>query len=422
MATVKPDKQNANQGTERGRALLLQSLQELGAGRSILVDRDGNIIAGNKTFEGAQEAGMTVRIVKAERGELVAVQREDLDLNDPTGDARRLAYLDNRVAELDLAWDAEQLANDMAAGLELSELGFLDVELQQLLQELDGSKLVDPGPDIDRADELQVKWQTAPGQLWKLGEHLLLCGDCTVPEDVSRLMDGVLANVCWTDPPYNVDLGGSDHPTWKKRTMENDNLGHDFPDFVRAFCQAIWSACVPGAVLYMTMGAKEWPTVDMVLRDKGFHWSSTIIWIKNAHVLGRKDYQTQYEPMWQGAKGDVEEDAFDPVWYGWKGDAPRNRKVISRKQSDVWFIDRPQKSVEHPTIKPLELVERSLNNSSLPNDLVLETFSGSGTTIVACQRLGRRCRALEKDPRFVAVSLERWSVMTGLTPVLIQEQ
>lgn len=420
--TITPDDKNANQGTERGRALLLRSLQELGAGRSILIDKDGNIIAGNKTFEAAQKLGLRLRVVEAGRDELVAIQRGDLDLGDSTGEARRLAYLDNRVAELDLDWDAEQLAGDISAGLDLNGLGFLDVELQQLLQELDGSKLMDPGPEIDRANELQAKWQTAPGQLWQLGEHRLLCGDCTVPEDIAKLMDGALANLCWTDPPYNVDLGGSDHPSWKKRSIENDNLGDDFPDFVRAFCQAIWDACVPGAVLYMTMGAKEWPTVDMVLREKKFHWSSTIIWVKNAHVLVRKDYQTQYEPMWQGAKGDLEEDAFDPVWYGWKGDAARNRKVISRKQSDVWFIDRPQRSIEHPTIKPLELVERSLNNSSLPGDLVFEPFSGSGTDIIACERLSRRCNALEKDPRFVAVALERWSVMTGKTPVLIESE
>lgn len=415
---ITPDEHNANKGTERGRALLLQSLQELGAGRSILVDKDGNIIAGNKTFEAAQKLGLRLRIVEAGRDELVAIQRGDLDLDDSTGEARRLAYLDNRVAEIDLDWNAEQLANDMAAGLELNALGFLDVELQQLLQELDGSKLVDPGPEMDRAAELQEKWKTAPGQLWILGEHRLLCGDCTVDVDVARLLKGALAHICWTDPPYNVNLGGADHPSWKKRTIENDNLGDDFPDFVRAFCQAIWNACVPGAVLYMTMGAKEWPTVDMLLREKGFHWSSTIVWVKNSHVLVRKDYQTQYEPMWQGAKGDLEEDAYDAVWYGWKGDAARNRKVISRKQSDVWVIDRPQKSIEHPTIKPLELVERSLNNSSLPNDIVFDPFSGSGTTIVACERLGRKCRASEKRPDYVAVALERWSVMTGRQPVL----
>lgn len=419
MATIKPDQHNANQGTERGRALLLQSLQELGAGRSILVDRDGNVIAGNKTLEAAQKLGLRVRIVEAERDELVAIQRGDLALDDATGEARRLAYLDNRVSELDLAWDPGQLAADLEAGLQLNSVGFLDDELQAILQELEASNLVDPGPDIDRADELQAKWKTEKGQLWQLGEQRLLCGDCTVADDVSRLMEGALANVCWTDPPYNVNLGGSEHPSWKKRSMENDNLGDAFPDFVRAFARAIWEACVPGAVLYMTMGAQEWPRVDAILREKGFHWSSTIIWVKNSHVLARKDYQAQYEPMWQGEKGDLDEgDAFQPLWYGWKGDAARNRKVVNRKQADVWMIDRPQKSIGHPTIKPLELVERSLRNSSLPNDIVFEPFSGSGTTIVACERLGRRCRALETDPRYVAVELERWSVMTGRTPLL----
>lgn len=420
---LKPDGQNANKGTDRGRDLLKKSVQELGAGRSILADKDGEIIAGNKTFEAAQEAGLKIRIVPTQGDELVVVQRTDLDLSDPIGEARRLAYLDNRVAELDLAWDAEQVLHDIESGMASDLIGFSSQELQELLAELENAnKLVDPGPEIDKANELREKWKTEPGQIWQLGEHRLMCGDCTVDEDLEKLLGNELATLCWTDPPYNVNLGGSDHPTWKRRMINNDNLGDDFPEFVRDFSKAIWKACIPGAVLYMTMGAKEWPNVDLVLREVGFHWSSTIIWVKNQHVLARKDYQTQYEPMWQGVKGDlesdidVEENPFTPIWYGWKGDAARSRKVINRKQSDVWLIDRPQKSIEHPTIKPLELVERSLRNSSIPGDIVFDGFSGSGTTLIACERMKRKGRAMENDPKFVAVALERWSVMTGEMP------
>lgn len=416
---LKQDQNNANQGTERGRELLLRSLKELGAGRSILVDKDGNVIAGNKTLEAAHKLGIKVRVVEAGRDELVAVQRGDLDLDDPTGEARRLAYLDNRVAELDLAWDPERLAADLAAGMDLDGVGFLEAELQALLQELDASgQMVDPGPEIDRAAELRVKWGVEPGQLWKLGDHRLMCGDCTVAEDVARLMQGELAAVCWTDPPYNVNYGESDHPTWKKRTMNNDNLGDEFPAFVEAFAQSIWEACVPGAILYMTMGAKEWPNVDRILREKRFHWSSTIIWVKDTHTLARKDYQAQYEPMWMGERGE-EDDPIEPVWYGWKGDAARNRKVVSRKQSDVWLIDRPVKSIEHPTMKPLELVERSLRNSSLPGDIVFDPFVGSGTTLIACARLQRKGRVMDNDPAFAAVGLERWFTMMGQKPELV---
>jgi DNA modification methylase len=140
--------------------------------------------------------------------------------------------------------------------------------------------------------------------------------------------------------------------------------------------------------------------IDKALRDKGFHWSSTIVWMKDQLVLSRKDYHTQFEPL----------------WYGWKSDAARIREVMDRKQSDVWQIDRPKRSEEHPTMKPLLLVERSLMNSSLPGDVVLDPFVGSGTTLIMCEQLQRQCRAIELDPIYAAVTIERWHLMTGLLP------
>jgi DNA modification methylase len=187
--------------------------------------------------------------------------------------------------------------------------------------------------------------------------------------------------------------------------MNNDNLGEKFPAFIQVAVKNIWDFCVPGAVLYLVMGAQEWPTIDKALREKGFHWSSTIIWVKDQLVLSRKDYHTQYEPL----------------WYGWKSDSARAREVVDRKQSDVWMIDRPKVSEDHPTEKPLELVERSLTNSSLPGDLVFDPFSGSASTLIASERTGRRCVACDNDPAYVAVGLERWSKMTGQLPVLLTE-
>jgi DNA modification methylase len=403
MTDLKFDQHNANQGTARGRELLLQSLQELGAGRSGLVDKDGNVIAGNKTLEVATKLGLKIKVIKSNRDELVMVQRDDLDLNDPTGEARRLAYLDNRVAELDLSWDAEQVAQDIENGMALLDVGFTDKELMKILMELEPKEeLHDPGPQLERADELQKKWQVQEGQVWQLGSHRIMCGDSTVPGHVGHLMGTERATLCWTDPPWNVNYGGSDHPCWRKRTMNNDNLGDKFPEFVTAFVKNIWDFCIPGAVIYLVMSAQEWPVVDKTLRDKGFHWSSTIIWVKDQLVLSRKDFHTQYEPL----------------WYGWKSDAARVREVINRKVSDVWKIDRPKISEDHPTEKPLELIERSLEYSSLPGDLIFDPFSGSGSTLVASERMGRRCAAIDNDPKYVAVGLERWSVMTGKVPVL----
>lgn len=195
------------------------------------------------------------------------------------------------------------------------------------------------------------------------------------------------------------------HPTYKKRTINNDNLGEKFAIFVELFVTQLWRFSVPGAMLYAVMGGEEWPLIDSELRKIGFHWSSTIVWVKDQMILSRKDYHAQYEP----------------IWYGWKNDAPRVCEVPDRKQSDVWQIDRPCKSAEHPTMKPVDLVERSLLTPPKPGDIVLDLFSGSGTTLAACERTGRVCYAMDNDPKYIAVGRERWHVMTGQHPVLEEQ-
>lgn len=407
MNELKFDDHNANKGTERGRELLEQSVTELGAGRSILSDKKGKIIAGNKTLAAAQKAGLKVRIVTTSRDELVVVQREDLDLDDPAGEARRLAYLDNRVAEIDLAWDVNIIAQDAASGLDFDALGFLDKELQKILVQADDiiqPEENEPAELIDKAESLVEKWKVEEGQVWKLGQHRLVIGDCTDAAVIDALMQGEKAQICWTDPPWNVaygeDIEENNAQGYKKRTMKNDNLGELFPAFIQAAVKNIWSACQPGALMYMAMSAQEWPVIDRALRDQGFHWSSTIVWAKDQLVLSRKDYHTQFEPL----------------WYGWRDDAARLREVMDRKQSDVWFIDRPKRSEDHPTMKPPPLVERSLVNSSLPGDIVLDPFVGSGTTLIVCEQLNRKCRAAELDPIYAAVTIERWAQLTGMSP------
>lgn len=405
---LKYDDRNANKGTERGRELLEQSVTELGAGRSILSDKKGKIIAGNKTLAAAQKAGLKVRIVTTSRDELVVVQREDLDLDDPAGEARRLAYLDNRVAEIDLAWDVNVIAQDAASGLDFDALGFLDKELQKILVQADDiiqPEENEPAELIDQAETLVDKWNMEEGQLWKLGEHRLMIGDCTDANIMDALMQGEKAQISWTDPPWNVaygeDIEEDNAQGYKKRTMKNDNLGELFPAFIQAAVKNIWAASQPGALIYMAMSAQEWPVIDKALREQGYHWSSTIVWAKDQLVLSRKDYHTQFEPL----------------WYGWRDDAARLREVMDRKQSDVWFIDRPKRSEDHPTMKPPPLVERSLVNSSLPGDIVLDPFVGSGTTLIVCEQLNRKCRAVELDPIYAAVTIERWANITGMLPI-----
>jgi len=265
--------------------------------------------------------------------------------------------------------------------------------------------LEDVEPQIEKADELQEKWNVQTGQIWQLGKHKIICGDCNDPTVVQALMGEEKATICWTDPPWNVNMGSGDTHLYSKRdrTIINDNLGDEFGAFAEKFCQGIYDALVPGGMLYMVMSAQEWGLIMNQLGETGFHWSSTIIWAKDQLIISRKDYHTQYEP----------------IWYGWRDDAARVCELTDRKQSDLWQIPRPKVSEEHPTMKPVELVERSLNNSSRVGDIVYEPFCGSGTDIIACERLNRKCRAIEIEPKYVAVSIQRWVDVTGGVPELL---
>ncbi len=366
------------------------SLRQYGQRKPVVANRlqEGKIEAGNGTFRAAKLLGWSH----------VAV----VFVDDDAATAAGFGIADNRVGEFS-RWDEDALRDVARAAGDLFT-GFEPAELDDLVgvSAATTPAVADPGAEIERADELQAKWQVQPGHVWILGPHRLMCGDAIIRADVKRLMGADFARLIWADPPWNVDYGGTDHPNWKKRTMNNDNLGAEFPLFVEKFTGHLYDFCAPGGMIYLVMGAQEWPVIDHWLRTRGFHWSSTIVWVKDQFVMSRKDYHGQYEPM----------------WYGWRGDAARLQEVPDRKQSDVWLIDRPKKSEDHPTTKPLELVERSLNNSSQPGWIVLDLFSGSGTTIIACERLGRVCRAMDNDPKYVAVGLERWSVATGQTPQL----
>jgi DNA modification methylase len=372
------------------------SLQAYGQRKPIVVNRlqNNKIEAGNGTYRGAKELGWS---------HIAVVFVED----DPAT-AAGYGIADNRLGDLS-EWDVDVLREITQTTGDLFT-GFTPADLDDLVgvsaeTQAPQSAVADPGGQPDKAEELQVKWQVQPGQVYQLGKHRLMCGDSTRRTDVERLMKGMLARLIWSDPPWNVNYGGSDHPSYDDRTMNNDNLGEKFIQFVKLFVTQMHTFCEEGAPIYVVMGAQEWPVIDGELRHIGFHWSSTIIWVKDQLVMSRKDYHGQYEPM----------------WYGWDSRAPRLCEVPDRKQSDTWFIDRPKKSEEHPTMKPLEIVERSLLNSSKPGDIVLDLFSGSGTTLAACERTGRVCRAMDNDPKYIAVGLERWHIMTGQHPVLEEQ-
>ena len=323
-------------------------------------------------------------------------------------------------------WSLDVLTSELSALDSYEGLGFDQLELQSFGIEFNSPQLEDaptfegghpvdgpPPPssgtsmvrEVDAPDPVPEGKPTItkPGDVWILGDHVLVCGDST--KDGIALAMAVAqqpVGMVWTDPPWNVDYGANPVSSRRERksenkTIMNDALGDKFPEFLEAFVRETAAATPPGAAIYLAMSVQEWPVIDAKLRATGWHWSSTIIWAKDALVLGRKDFHSQYEPL----------------WYGWREGAPRKHPLKDRAQSDLWEIDRPRRSDKHPTMKPIRLVARAIENSSDYRDLVLDPFGGSGSTLIACEQVGRRSALIELDPRYCDVIVERFEQMTG---------
>ncbi len=245
--------------------------------------------------------------------------------------------------------------------------------------------------DEDAVPEVPVDPVTVLGDVWVLGNHRLMCGDSTSIDAVEKLMDGQKADMVFTDPPYNVDYGNTakDKMRGTNRTIMNDNLGDGFEKFLYDTCVNMLTVC-KGA-LYVCMSSSELHTLQKAFVDAGGKWSTFVIWAKNTFTLGRADYQRQYEPILYGWK-----QGNDHFWCG------------ARDQGDVWFVNKPVRNELHPTMKPVELVERAVNNSSKSRDIVLDCFGGSGTTLIACEKNGRTARLMELDPKYCDVIIKRW--------------
>jgi DNA modification methylase len=256
----------------------------------------------------------------------------------------------------------------------------------------------EPAPDggDDEVPEPPEEPVSKPGDLWILDSHRLLCGDATVLADVERVLGGQLADLCWTDPPYNVDYANSpkEKLRGKHRPILNDDLGGGFEAFLHDACVNILSV-TKGAV-YVCMSSSELDTLQRTFRAAGGRWSTFLIWAKHTFTLGRADYQRQYEPILYGWK-----DGSDHFWCG------------ARDQGDVWFFDKPVRNDLHPTMKPVALVERAIRNSSKTRDFVLDPFGGSGSTLIACEKTGRQARLIELDPRYVDTTILRWQEFSG---------
>jgi site-specific DNA-methyltransferase (adenine-specific) len=383
LSSISPDPANTRKHSRRNLDAIKASLRRFGQQKPIVVDAKGVVLAGNGTLAAATELGWSeIQIV---RTALAGV------------DATAFGIADNRTAEL-AEWDenlADVLASLKAEDFPLAEIGFDEADLAELAGEPEPSD-ADAEPQIDKAEELRAKWGVELGQLWQLGDHRIACGDSSRKEDAAKVMVGGLADIVITDPPYGVAYVGK---TKDALTVENDDVDEET---LALMCKdwfdradevsrpgAYWIATVPPGPLHGVF-FNDW-------KRRGY-LRQVMVWNKDSMVLGHSEYHYKHEP----------------ILFGWKpGDRLRNN---DRTKTTVWDFPRPKASREHPTMKPVEMWVYGITNHSRPGDLVYEPFSGSGTTIIACERTGRKCRAIELNPAYVAVAIQRWADATGKEP------
>jgi DNA modification methylase len=388
VAALLPYAANARTHSDEQVEQIVASCVTFGVLVPILIDERGEIIAGHGRVLAAKRLGLST---------IPAIVRPGLS----DSEKRALRIADNQIA-LNAGWDEALLAAEIArirqeAEVDLPVLGFTDAELDRLLALCDAEETA--ADEADAADEAPEPPATAisrPGDLWHCGPHRVLCGDATCLADVERVLGGERAAMCFTDPPYNVDYEGK---TAERLTIENDMLGAHFGAFLQAALTNVLAVTDGGC--YVCMSSGELHTLRAAWDAAGGHWSTFIVWAKNAFTLGRSDYQRQYEP----------------ILYGWREGTERHW-CGSRDQGDVWRFDRPVRNALHPTMKPVALVERALRNSCPRGGLVLDPFGGSGSTLIAAHRTGRRAALVEFDPRYVDVIVQRWAAATGRPAVL----
>jgi DNA modification methylase len=371
-----PYVRNAREHSDAQVAQIAGSIREFGFTNPVLVGPDGDIIAGHGRVLAARMLGLT---------EVPVVILTHLSENQKR--AFRLA--DNQLA-LNATWDPDMLRLELEAlteeSFDLGLIGFSEDELAKALAQEQPAGVTDPDVVPEVEDPV-----SRTGDLWILGDHRVLCGDGTKKQDLDRVLTGTRCHMIFSDLPYNVNYCGKGP---RKMTLANDNLGSDFGTFLESACRAML-AVTEGAV-YICMSSGELHRLHTAFCDAGGHWSTYIIWAKNVFTLGRSDYQRQYEP----------------ILYGW-GEGGRHHWCGDRNQGDVWEIDKPLRNDLHPTMKPVELVERAIRNSSRQGDIVLDAFGGAGSTLIACQNLNRQGRIIEIDPQYVDVTVRRWQQYTG---------
>lgn len=372
---LKPYKNNARTHSDEQIEKIAKSMKEFGFINPILVDGNLNVIAGHGRILGAKKLGMK---------EVPCLFIEDLT------EEQKRAYIiaDNRLAE-DAGWDKELLK------IELEDLKNMNFDIT-----LTGFELEDFDFSMDETEVIEDEFdETVPeeptskkGEIYKLGKHFLMCGDSTDINDVEKLMNGVKADMLLTDPPYNVDYEGGNG-----LTIQNDNMDDEtFREFLRVSFFNANSVMKEGAVFYIWHADSEGYNFRGACHDIGWKVRQCLIWCKNTLVMGRQDYHWKHEPC----------------LYGWKEGAS-HLWASDRKQTTVLEFDRPSVSKEHPTMKPVGLFDYLIKNNTNKDDIVLDLFAGSGTSIIACEQNGRIAYSMELDPKYVDVIISRWEKLTG---------
>jgi DNA modification methylase len=413
---LRPYDRNSRTHSKSQVETLARSIREYGFTNPILLDEDGVIIAGHGRLQAARAVGLEQVPTITLRG-LSEAQR------------RALVLADNRIA-LDAGWDIDLLKLELADlrddGFDLSLTGFSLEEIDSLLDPSADDK------DPDDAPALPAEAKSKPGDVYLMGAHRLIVGDSTDVGVLGRLMDGAMADIVWTDPPYNVAYESA------AGKIANDNMGDKaFYDFLLGFYSAAFAWMKPGAAIYVAHADTEGLNFRGAFKAAGFKLSGCIIWRKDALVLGRSDYQWQHEPILYGWKpGSAHR------WYGGRKqttvmdlgeDGPFTRlpdgrfqiqvgdrvmilggaELVEEVVPSVIRADKPKRSSLHPTMKPVELIERMLRHNARPGDLVFDPFGGSGSTLIAADRLGMCARLVELDPRYADVIVERWEAWSG---------
>ncbi|MFZ3132874.1 MAG: DNA modification methylase [Desulfosporosinus sp.] len=370
------------------------SIKEFGFQQPIVVGKDGIIIVGHTRLKAAKKLGIT---------EVPVLYTEDL--TDEQVKAYRLA--DNKTNEF-AEWDYTLL------GQELGELESCNFDMEPFgFEHMDNDEAQEDDFDVDAAVDEISEPITKLGDIWQLGRHRLMCGDSANIDQVKQLVGGKLGNLIVTDPPYNVAYEGK---TKDRLTIKNDNIKADaFRKFLTDAFVVAFQAVETGSGIYVFHADSEGYNFRGAFCDAGFKLAQTCIWVKSSMVIGRQDYQWQHEPILCGEKEDPPEEEegeeWEPIIYGWNPKSKHNWHS-NRKQKTVWYFDKPVRSKEHPTMKPIKLIAYPIQNSSVPGNIILDLFGGSGSTLIACEQLNRICYMMELDEKYCDVIKKRWEEFT----------